>query len=892
MTPKNLLRLSLLAIVGVIGILFFTVQVSPGSETVARQQAIQAFAPSTDRVSQNVDSVSGESTPVLVNLKDIPAGVYDPNNQRDRWLRGEIDLDEVEGMRSAVELAQLRQEALALPPMEALLSTNSVSANVPSPSVSFDSIDYTECCGGGGNVPPDPELAVGKDHAIAVVNVAFEIYDKSGNSLIGPTTFASFMASNPNCNGVFDPNALYDEEADRYILGIDADGTDYCLAVSQTNDPTGSWFIYSFNTIDTGAEFFDYPHAGVGRDAIYMGANIFTSVFLESRIWAFDKNAMYAGLPTTAVRKDLGNNEDTPQPLNLHGYGQGTWPTSGPHYILTETGYNGADHTIWAWDDPFGANTLSVAGSVDLNAATGIVSGLPIDSQQPTGGALQGNDWRPQDFEFRNGYGWTAMTISCNPGGGTVNCVRWAQIDLGTMSVVQAGVLGSDDEYRSFADLAVNHCDDMAIGYTKSDTTSLYPSVFYNGRLGTDPLNTLQTEAVIKAGEIQYSAFDGSPHRWGDYTEMTVDPDGETFWYLGEYSKNTGTSDRWGTWIAQVDLGACEADVVDPPTPTPTNTPGPTATPGPGGSTFTFTPEADAHVRIRRANNNYGTATSMLVDNNPTTESYIRFNVSGLDGLVESATLRIFVEDTSSTGFDVHSVTNNSWGETTITYNNAPAIGSVLDSSGSTSANAWVDVDVTSYITGDGLVSFGVTTSSNQAIDFSSREGSNAPELVIETEGSGSPTATPVPPTETPIPPTATSPGPTNTPVPPTATSVPPTPTNTPVAGSEMQVGDLDGDNERNGRTWTAIVTITIVDDNGAGVSGATVEGDWDLGGTDSCVTDGSGSCDISLSGLTRQQSPVEFTVTDVTGSLTYNPADNSDPDGDSNGTVISITRP
>ena len=191
------------------------------------------------------------------------------------------------------------------------------------------------------------------------------------------------MAADPECTGVFDPNALYDEEADRFILGIDADGTDYCIAVSQTGDPLGSWNLYSFDTVDNTSEFFDYPHAGVGRDAIYMGANMFTSTFLESRIWAFDKNAMYAGNPTTAVRHDLGSNEDTPQPLHLHGWGQGTWPTSGPHYILTETGYNGADHTIFSWDDPFGANNLTVAGTVDLNAATGVTAGLPIDSFQP-----------------------------------------------------------------------------------------------------------------------------------------------------------------------------------------------------------------------------------------------------------------------------------------------------------------------------------------------------------------------------------------------------------------------------------------------------------------------------------------------------------------------------
>ena len=107
-----------------------------------------------------------------------------------------------------------------------------------------------------------------------------------------------------------------------------------------------------------------------------------------------------------------------------------------------------------------------------------------------------------------------------------------------------------------------------------------------------------------------------------------------------------------------------------------------------------------------------------------------------------------------------------------------------------------------------------------------------------------------------------------------------------------MHVGDLDGVSVRNGRFWEATVIITILDSNGGTVSGATVDGSWSIGGAASCVTNGTGTCSILNAGLTRQQSPVDFTVTNVTGSLTYNPADNTDPDGDSDGTTISLTRP
>ncbi|MBK8905884.1 MAG: DNRLRE domain-containing protein [Anaerolineaceae bacterium] len=753
------------------GVWLVSLTVSPAPESASRQEAIHAFAPAGSGIGEAGDQVvpvSQLAVPYAVNLGDIPAGVLDPNNQLARWERGEIDLFEQDNIVSTAQMAELREVSTQLLPSQSIQEPDGPNPLTPALGVTFDSMDYTECCGGGGNVPPDPELTVGPNHIIAVVNVALEIYDKSGNSLVGPTTFASFMSANPNCTGVFDPNAIYDESADRYILGIDADGTGYCLAVSQTGDPTGGWNIYHYTT-GSASIFFDYPHAGVGRDAIYMGANMFTSSFLDSRIWAFDKAAMYAGQPAASVMRNLGNNEDTPQPMNLHGWNQGTWPTSGPHYIVTETGYNGANHTVWAWNDPFGANTLTAVGSFNLNTATGVTAGLPIASVQSGGGTLDGGDWRPLDFEYRNGYGWTTMTIACNPGGGTVNCVRWAQINLATASVVQAGVLSSSGTYRFHPDLAVNHCNDLSLGYTRS-SSSTFPSIYYAGRQGTDPLNTLQAETQIKAGEITYTSFETfPPRRWGDYTGMTIDPNGTTFWYLGEYSKNTGTSQgRWGTYIASMSYAACNTGGPTPtPTstgvpPTPTNTPvppTPTNTPGPGTGSVTLNPVADASVYSSRPTTNQGSTTFLRLDGSPDINSYLRFNVQGVTGSVTQATLRLYTQSTSGTGYSVHQVADNSWGESTINYNNAPALGSVLNNSGAISSGSYVEVDVTGYVTSNGLLSFGLSTADSSLLQLHSREGANEPELVIEFAGSGGPTPTP------------------------TSTGVPPTPTNTPGPG-------------------------------------------------------------------------------------------------------------
>ncbi len=554
MVPKNSFRSILFTAFLVLAVWLAVSTGGPAVDLVENSAGPLAFAPGAGTENGAPAADRGQSSPVVVNLRKIPPGQYDPMNQFDRWQRGEILLERGDSIIDRAKMEDLKVAAMNLPVSANISGAGGQQGiNAPSAQIGFDSLDYTECCGGGGNVPPDPELAVGPNHVIAVVNVAFEIYDKSGTNLAGPTTFASFMSADPACTGVFDPNAIYDEEHDRYILGIDANGAAYCLAVSQTGDPTGAWNIYSFNT---GNNFFDYPHAGVGRDAIYMGGNMFrcrgpfNCTFAESRVWAFDKIAMYNGQTAAFVSRALPKSEDTPQPLHLHGYAQGTWPASGPHYFFSSTNYNGATYSVFSWTNPFGSNALTKVGTVDLNAATGVTAGMPVNVPQLGGQTIQANDFRPQDFEFRSGFAWSVMTISCNPGSGTVNCVRWAKINPATATVVDAGVYGSNGEHRIFADLAVDACENMAVGYTKS-STGITPSIFYNGRHASDPAGTLQAENLLKSGEIAYTSFETSaPRRWGDYTEMTIDPAGTTFWYLGEYSKNTGTTNgRWGTYV-------------------------------------------------------------------------------------------------------------------------------------------------------------------------------------------------------------------------------------------------------------------------------------------------------------------------------------------------------
>ena len=116
---------------------------------------------------------------------------------------------------------------------------------------------------------------------------------------------------------------------------------------------------------------------------------------------------------------------------------------------------------------------------------------------------------------------------------------------------------------------------------------------------------------------------------------------------------------------------------------------------------------------------------------------------------------------------------------------------------------------------------------------------------------------------------------------------------NTPVA-TKSHVGDLDGTSTRvSSKNWRADVTITVLDDLRAPVAGATVTGSWSRGGkgTQKCVTDAAGRCGVYRT-LANLQSSTVWTVGAVSHPpLVYDPGANTDPDGDSDGTRITVRR-
>ena len=155
---------------------------------------------------------------------------------------------------------------------------------------------------------------------------------------------------------------------------------------------------------------------------------------------------------------------------------------------------------------------------------------------------------------------------------------------------------------------------------------------------------------------------------------------------------------------------------------------------GGGGTQVTFTPVADTYVNTNSPNTNYGSRTTLQVDSSPTKIAYLRFNVTGLSGAVQSARLRLEVVDASVFGGTIHSISNNSWGEKTVTYNTRPAIdGPALAALGAAAVGNIVELDVTAAIPGNGTYSFAIDSNSSNGVYYRSREDVINPPLLIIT---------------------------------------------------------------------------------------------------------------------------------------------------------------
>ena len=463
--------------------------------------------------------------------------------------------------------------------------------SAPSPTgVSWDGVGVGLAGFVPSSNPPDTNGRVGAKQYVQWNNTSFAVFNKTTGALLygpaaGNTLFQSLGGACATHNDG-DPVVAFDILAGRWVLsqfvvGADPDFSHQCVAISQTEDATGAYYVYDFVTDPT--NFVDYPKIGVWPDGYYMSGHVFNAsatAYLAGRIFVFEREKMLKGLPARQLQADLKKYSGkaqygflpsdldslTPPPAGEAAFVIGPDPASKTRLDSTRVA------VTWGTIPTITLSETKISATWDVAPCVGNPSGKKDFNCVPEPAPAVAADYLDNlsfhlmyRLPYRNFGGnpvqeslvgnFSVKGSASNPDHGAI---RWYEFrnagsSTTTPTVFQASTYDPDNAYRWMGSIAMDKDHNIALGYSKSSPTVI-PSIFITGRLNTDPINTLGAESQVQAG---IGVQQAGGNRWGDYSAMTVDPvDQCTFYYTNEYLKTNGAF-NWSARIASYRFPSC-----------------------------------------------------------------------------------------------------------------------------------------------------------------------------------------------------------------------------------------------------------------------------------------------------------------------------------------------
>ena len=443
--------------------------------------------------------------------------------------------------------------------------------------------------------PSDMTLSIGDTEIIQWGNDQFAVFDLQGNSLLlqgrhyvnGNILFAGL----PNCGirNDGDEVAQWDKVAHRWVMlepVMTSPGRD-CIAISQTPDALGSWYVYEFAVPHADTDISDYPKLGVWSDGYYVSHNDFgPNGYAATTPCAYERAKMLAGDPSArqvCFVDFVGNRDwvesfdDNQLPSDLDSPNSPP-PAGMPNIYMgsitnTQTGY---ETNIYYykfhvdWNNPLNSTFSCVGGTCAIPVAQFYIGSWLGEAPEPGGNQLQTfGDRLMYRLAYRVIPSPTIGSTVRNPG--TVQSwlvshavavnghlgIRWYEFRAPPGSsdpgVYQQGTYSPDSSWRFMSSLAMDKVGNIAMSYTVSDGNSVYPSIAFTGRAKTDPPGTMGPEQLIIAGTG--SQIDSNDH-WGDYYDMAIASDGCTFVTTGQYY-TASASYNWSSRVAKLKFDNC-----------------------------------------------------------------------------------------------------------------------------------------------------------------------------------------------------------------------------------------------------------------------------------------------------------------------------------------------
>ncbi|MFN5149279.1 MAG: T9SS type A sorting domain-containing protein [Flavobacteriia bacterium] len=398
-----------------------------------------------------------------------------------------------------------------------------------------------------GAFPPDPSGAAGPNHYVQAVNTKYRVYDKNGTALTNSLNLSSLWAGSTNDG---DPIVMYDRHADRWVITqFQVSSREILFAVSTTPDPTGTYFTYSY----TFTQFPDYPKYSIWADGYYM-----TSNSSSKNAVAFDRTKMLAGDPSASM---IALN--TPGFTTQYGFksvlpadADGTLPPFGtPQYLFyfQDDAWNNVSADVIKilkmqvdWNTPTNS-TISLHQTLYPSAFNAVFTNTWDDiTQKNTTQKLDAIasvfNYRAQYMRWSGGYNSVVLCNVVDVDGANRAGIRWYELHqqeaTSQFSIFQEGTYApADGASRFIGSIAMDNQKHIGLAYCISGP-NIFPSIGYTGRYSWFAPGDMGLQETIAVTGL--SSQTGG-NRYGDYSHMSLDPDGKTFWFTGEYLGSAGS---------------------------------------------------------------------------------------------------------------------------------------------------------------------------------------------------------------------------------------------------------------------------------------------------------------------------------------------------------------
>ncbi len=385
-----------------------------------------------------------------------------------------------------------------------------------------------------GWTPPDPVMAVGRDHVVVLINTRIAIYDKNGTLVDGPYSLSSFFGI-PSRFFEFDPLAIYDPHSDRFIVTALADDSSandsrIYIAFSTTGDATGTWNTYDIDADrDQPGHWADYSSIGIDRNAVYLTANMFdrSDSFRNVTLFIYDKEDGYAGRPLDNTHLIDVRTAGNGAPFRLRPAFVGEIVPGDAFFLVQSSSNIGTTLNVFRLTGPrFSAPVLDAYG-LSLPLYYGAGSG-----RQPSGSgvaSLGGSVWNGW---YRAGKLWTAHAVSS----GGDNVARIHRLDVGGTPVIEQTYELRDPGADVFFPYVLPDTEDFDFALLSAYSS---PSVNATGRYWN-----IAADGTVRGFEdLRDAPLANNSGRHGDYFAIGEDPtDPNRIWMISQYMKRSSTS--------------------------------------------------------------------------------------------------------------------------------------------------------------------------------------------------------------------------------------------------------------------------------------------------------------------------------------------------------------